>query len=73
MRAGMVIAFRRPESPYISARFALGGLDPEKQYTLRYEDDGHVETVEGAALADGLDLTLDEPRSSVLITYSQSG
>jgi alpha-galactosidase len=69
---GMVLAFRRPESPYLSARLKLGGLEPNARYELTFEDTGVVQALTGEALRTGIDLTIDDAPGSVLMTYRQA-
>ncbi|MBI4532104.1 MAG: alpha-galactosidase [Candidatus Latescibacteria bacterium] len=72
MRQGVVLAFRRPESPYLSARLKLCGLHPEAQYDLTFEDTGVRQTLTGEALCRGIIVTIEEAPGSVLITYRQT-
>jgi hypothetical protein len=65
----MLLAFRRPQSPYVTARLALRGLLPEARYELVFADTSVRQTVEGSALADGLVVTIDSVPGSALITY----
>jgi len=68
---GMLLAFRRPASPYTAAQVALRGLEPEATYELRWED-GTKRTMKGAELAKGFELRIEEPRRSVLVTYRRA-
>ena len=70
-REGMVLAFRRPQSPYVTARLALKGLSPAARYELAFEDSGVRRTCAGNELADGLDVTIESVPGSALITYRQ--
>jgi len=65
----MVLAFRRPQSPYVTARLALKGLSPEARYELAFEDSGTRRTCAGRELAEGLDVTIESVPGSALITY----
>ncbi|MDE0297297.1 MAG: alpha-galactosidase [Candidatus Poribacteria bacterium] len=71
LRQGIVLAFRRPRSPYLSARLRLEGLDPKSVYKLKFEDSGDEEAVSGSALGDGYEVTIDKAPGSQLITYEQ--
>jgi alpha-galactosidase len=67
---GIVLAFRRQDSPYMQARFRLRGLDPAKRYAVENVDTGEVQELAGEDLVTtgGL-FTLPEPRSSALYMY----
>ena len=71
LKQGIVLAFRRPNSPYISARLNLQGLDPEARYEVKFEDSGDEKTVTGSALCDGIEVSINEAPGSQLITYGQ--
>jgi len=70
---GMILAFRRAESPYIPVEVALRGLDPAATYELRYLSAGTTERGTGEALMRGLVLTLPEPRASEVVWYNAVG
>jgi alpha-galactosidase len=75
--SGVVLAFRRADSPYESARLKLHGLDPEAKYVLHSpggEDlnaDGNVPEWSGRQLAEeGMLITLPaRPAASVMIYH----
>ncbi len=70
---GMVQAFRREESPYRAARFALDGLEPEADYKITNVDGGGSELVSGRDLTEeGLVISLNEPRSAAVIRYQRA-
>ncbi len=71
LKQGIVLAFRRPNSPYISARLNLQGLDPDARYEVKFEDSGDEKTVTGKALCDGIEVSINEAPGSQLITYGQ--
>ena len=71
MNQGMFLAFRRPDSPYLSARLKLGGLHPEARYELTFEDTGIKQTLTGEILRAGIDVTIADAPGSSLITYRQ--
>jgi alpha-galactosidase len=66
---GMVVALRRPESPYESASFPLLGLDTSARYEVTLLDSGKRETCAGRALVeDGLRVMMaGRPGSCVLV------
>jgi len=70
---GMVLAFRRPESPYNSAQVALHGLEPGATYELSYDTAGTKARASGRGLMTDFVLTLPKKRSSELIHYRRSG
>jgi alpha-galactosidase len=67
---GVVQAFRRPESPYESARLRLAGLDPAATYELKDADQDGSITMGGRELLDqGLLVTLKSRPAAAIITY----
>ncbi len=66
---GMILVFRRAESPYLSAEVTLHGLDLETTYELTFDTTGGKLQARGAELMKGFRLTLPEKHSSELITY----
>jgi alpha-galactosidase len=71
-QAGAVMAFRRPESPMISASFQLQGLEPGCAYQFECADSGQTWLVTGSELmTKGLAVEIDTPRSSRLLFYTQ--
>ncbi len=67
---GMLLAFRRPESPFISADFRLQALDPDAGYELEDADAGTRRPVTGRELLEqGLRLTMDRAPESRLLFY----
>ncbi len=69
LERGMILAWRRPESPYASAEVMLHGLDPSATYELRSEGSRKHRHVSGASLMQRLVLTLREKHSSELLLY----
>jgi alpha-galactosidase len=70
---GMVQAFRRPQSPFESARLELRGLDPEARYTVRDLDQPQVTETTGRELTEnGLLVSIRQRPGAALITYSRS-
>ncbi len=66
---GFIVAFRRPECCNPDLRVKLGGMNPERKYTVWNRDTGEVFHKSGAELASGFDIHLDNPRSSVVFRY----
>jgi len=67
-QTGMVQAFRRAASPYLTAHFRLRGLAPEQRYLVAQGE--AIMTATGEALAaEGLVITITDSPGSVLITY----
>ena len=66
---GMVVAFRRPKSPFTTMEAGLQGLEAEAAYELHDLDSGACVTLSGAALMDdGLELAIgDRPGTKVLV------
>jgi alpha-galactosidase len=70
---GMVLAFRRPESPYHSAQVTLHGLEPGATYELSCDTAGKKARSSGKDLMADFLLTLPKKRSSELIHYRRRG
>lgn len=66
---GIVVAFRRAANPDGSITVRLSGLDAAKRYDVRNRDTGESVVKTGAELASGFELTLAEPKSSLLLQY----
>ncbi len=66
---GLAAFFRRPASPYHTARFALRGLDGDSDYELRSLLDGTCVTLSGAALGKGTDIALPACPDVRLLVY----
>ncbi|MFQ6040226.1 MAG: alpha-galactosidase [Candidatus Poribacteria bacterium] len=71
LKQGMVLAFRRPKSPYLKAHLRLGGLSPNASYELHFEDTNTKRIFSGEELAAGLDVIIEDAPGSLLITYRQ--
>ena len=67
---GVILAFRRPESTDSTVTVRLHGLKKGAQYELVNADTGAKTTHTANMLANGLQLKLSQPRSSLLIHYS---
>jgi alpha-galactosidase len=66
---GIVLVFRRPESPYTAIEVSLRGLDPEATYELSYSSSGAKRRLKGAALMRDFQITVPEKHKSDLIVY----
>lgn len=67
--SGVVLAFRRGESPDMTLNVRLEGLDPAARYEL-YDADAHSrQTFTGAALGDRLTLRCETAPGSLLLRY----
>ena len=72
LKAGIALAFRRRQSPYIAAKFKLRGLDPEKAYEFEDADTGERFTANGRELMDGgLRFGIDAIPGSQLFYYKE--
>jgi alpha-galactosidase len=69
---GMIQAFRRPKSPFESARLKLRGLDPNARYRLTDLDRLHTTEVAGSELTlTGLPVTINAQPGAALIKYKK--
>lgn len=66
---GLVLAFRRSESPYNSAQVSLHGLEPGATYELTFDSTGKKVRASGNELGTEWILMLPKPHSSDLIHY----
>jgi len=71
LEQGMILAFRRPESPYIKAGLKLRGLKAATRYEVNFEDIGIKQILTGEELSNGLDITIKNAPGSLLVTYRQ--
>jgi alpha-galactosidase len=74
LRAGIVLAFRRPECPYAGVIAGLHALDPERQYALEFIDEARQvtkETLRGRDLAEGVPLKIPGRPGSLLVRYRE--
>jgi alpha-galactosidase len=73
--AGVVQAFRRPDSPYETARFRLSGLNPAVRYRFRNVDGQRGTTMTGReAMETGLAVTIaDRPAAAAIIYERMAG
>jgi alpha-galactosidase len=72
--AGVVLVFRRPQSPLIEAKFPLKGLEAESIYEFRDTDSGALTLLSGKeCLERGLYVAMpDKPASRLFIYRKQS-
>lgn len=70
---GIVLAFRRQNCPTKGLVVTLNGIQPGRKYAMEFSDDSRKvtrKTMSGKKLlADGLNITLNEKMSSLLIRY----
>jgi len=71
MKAGMMLIFRRSDSAESSGVMKPGGLSPEAQYEVNFEDSGVKKTLRGDQLMEGIEVNIGEAPGSALITYRQ--
>jgi alpha-galactosidase len=67
--AGMILAFRREQSPFRTAELKLRGLESTAAYELTYDIAGRKLRATGADLMNRFELTLPERHRSELISY----
>lgn len=69
---GLVVALRRPQSPYQSGRFALVGLDGQTSYRVTNLDTKQQTTCAGKQLLEaGLEVSLETQPGSALFLYER--
>jgi hypothetical protein len=67
---GLIVALKRPLSPFDTARFLLHGLDPDAEYDVTHLDTGATQRLPGRALLErGLEVHLPGKPDSALIVY----
>lgn len=67
---GVIIAFRRPESPYPALQAVLYGLEPGASYELRDLDSGAITVETGEALMrEGMSLAIADRPGTRLLVY----
>ncbi|KPJ62130.1 hypothetical protein AMK68_05285 [candidate division KD3-62 bacterium DG_56] len=69
---GMILVFRRPESPHRTADVSLHGLDADASYELSYESTGAKSRAKGADLMERFQLAVPEMHRSELILYRKA-
>jgi alpha-galactosidase len=76
LRAGLVLAFRRAKCDVPEIYAALGGIEPESNYTVEFIDEQRqktVKTMSGRTLAAELPLTIPQRGASLLVRYREIG
>lgn len=68
---GIIVAFRRDKNEDKDMNVNLSAIDPDKNYRITNRDTGNSFVKSGAELRRGLQLTLDEPRGSLLFIYGE--
>jgi alpha-galactosidase len=70
--AGLIQAFRRPESAYEVARLKLSGLEPAATYSVvDLDDPGECEMTGRKLMDEGLAIAIKDQPGAALITYSR--
>ena len=72
LNEGMVLAFRRPKSPYPAVDTVLYGLDANASYKLRAESTGKAWSEKGESLMKSFRIAIPEKHRSELITYRKA-
>jgi alpha-galactosidase len=71
--SGLIQAFRRPESPFESARFRLSGLEPGATYMVRAIDSTAQTKYTGKALMEtGLAVNIAHSTGASVLVYSKA-
>lgn len=69
---GMVLALRRPQSPFSIMKPVLHNLEPDAQYTVNDMDTGKTQTLSGRVLCQqGLSIRIDQQPGSRLFIYKK--
>lgn len=69
---GAIEAFRREDSPFVSARFRLRGLNPSARYVVKNLDTSEESEFTGAQLMEqGLDISIESAPGSELYLYRE--
>ncbi|MFZ4262029.1 alpha-galactosidase [Sphingobacterium sp. HJSM2_6] len=68
--SGFIVAFRRDKAADKSIQVKLSGIKPNKQYKIKNYDTQEEQVKSGQELIDGYTLTLEQPRSSILLKYA---
>jgi alpha-galactosidase len=73
LAAGVVQAFRRPNCPYVSARYRLRSLEPDARYVVTDLDSNESQEQSGRELMEkGLLITVGTQPGAALVTYRKS-
>ncbi|MFH1737939.1 MAG: alpha-galactosidase, partial [bacterium] len=72
LSAGIVQAFRRPQSPYVTARYYLRSLEPDARYLVTDLDSNEPMEMTGRDLMEeGLLINIAQQPDAALITYKK--
>lgn len=69
LQEGMLLVFRRAESPFRTLEVALRGLESDTNYEVTFDSTGEKRRVTGADLMRALPLTIVEKHGSDLVYY----
>jgi hypothetical protein len=74
LNEGMILAFRRPDSPYSRVQVSPRGIDPAATYEVSWDSRGPNTkmTISGADLSRDFEIILPIRRSSDLIVYRKT-
>lgn len=67
--SGIIVAFRRYKSQDNLLTVQLSGLNPDKTYAISNYDNGIRITRTGKELSEGFELSIEQPRESLLLHY----
>ncbi len=73
LEEGMVLLFRREDSAFVTVDVQLRGLSRGKTYELSFQDTGETWTRTGEELERPVRLSVEKPRTSVMILYRARG
>ncbi len=73
LNEGMLLVFRRAESPHPTLEVSLHGLEPETTYEVASDATGERRRGTGASLMKVFPVTLSERHSSDLLAYRSAG
>ncbi|MBC8232050.1 NPCBM/NEW2 domain-containing protein, partial [bacterium] len=69
---GVILVFRRPESPYRTTEVSLRGLDAKAMYELFYDSTGAKKRAQGSDLMGTFQVTIPQKHQSELIVYRKA-
>lgn len=68
--SGYIVGFRRQEAKDSTMMVKLSGVSPDEKYVVENCDTHDVVVMTGHELSQGLELSLSDPRSSLLLKYT---
>ena len=74
LHAGIVLAFRRNDSPYTALSVKPGGINPAASYAVEFINDARQKvekTIAGRDLAEELELRVPKKQGSLLLRYHE--